>query len=456
MNYQEALQRILSLSDFERRPDGAIIPKEDLNRTEVLLERLGNPQLRVPAVHIAGTKGKGSTAALVASALTAHGYKTGLFTSPHLHTFCERLRLNGRPVPQERFASLLQEVWPHLEAVSDDPVLGRVTTFELLTAMSFLYYAQERADLQVLEVGLGGRLDSTNLCQPVVSTITSISLDHMEVLGDTIALIAREKGGIIKRGVTAVTAPQSPEALEVIQEVVQQQGVPLVNVAETYRWSLQEKSLDSQSFALAGPKGEYRLEMPLLGAHQLENAATAVATLEALEAAEYPVGADAIGEGFRRVEWPGRLEVLRRRPLVVADGAHNPYSLKRLAETLPHYLSYQGVVLVMGCGVAHDLEGMVAELASLSPRVIATRSRHPAALPTRVLQEAFARHSLEVREVEEVGQAMTEAMQQAGEADLVLATGSLFVVAEAIETVKGVPAELYPSLPRSSRISQRV
>jgi len=456
LDYQAALSRLLSLSDFERRADQTIVPKMDLGRIAALLARLGSPHLSAPAVHVTGTKGKGSTSAMVASVLRAQGYRTGLFTSPHLHTFCERIRLDGQMVPQQRFAELLNEAWPHLEAVGADPALGQVTTFELLTAMAFLYFAQERVDLQVLEVGMGGRLDSTNVCKPAVCVITSISLDHMEVLGDTVALIAGEKAGIIKEGVPVVTSPQTEEALAVIRRAAHQRHAPLVEVGKSYQWSLQENSLEGQAFGVSSPRGERLLAMPLLGAHQLENAATALAALDVLQTVGYPVTAEAMVEGFRGVDWPGRLEVLRQRPLVVADGAHNPYSLRRVLETLPQYFAYRNLVVVLGCGRGHDLEGMMAELVPFSLRIVVTRSRHPAAMPTWALREAVARHGIAVQEVEGVDRAVDETVQQAGEDDLVLATGSLFVVAEAIEAVKRVPAELYPSLPRSRRLPQQV
>ena len=236
MEYRQALDKMLSLTDLERvsgrTQSGG---RYNLHRIGLLLERMDNPHLKTPTVHITGTKGKGSTAAMITSVLAAQGYTPGLFTSPHLHTFRERIQLNGAPVSESEFAALLEAVWPEVEAVNSKDSVGEVTTFELLTAMAFLHFHRQRAGFQVIEVGLGGRLDSTNLVQPQLSVITSISLDHTRILGDTLEKIAFEKAGIIKQGTPVVTSPQKEEAMRVLRDVARARHAPLVSAGRSAR-----------------------------------------------------------------------------------------------------------------------------------------------------------------------------------------------------------------------------
>ena len=456
MHYRTALHHLLQLVDYERllSPNRDRV-RYDLRRMQALLDRLGNPHLGIPTVHIAGTKGKGSTAAMCASVLTHQGYRAGLYVSPHLHSFRERICLDGVPVSEEEFASLLETVWPALEWLNANGDYGEVTMFEALTAMAFSHF-NKRADFQVLEVGLGGRLDTTNLVIPQVCVITSLSLDHTSILGDTIEQIAAEKAGIIKAGVAVVTSPQVPEAMAVIESVCQERGSALIKLGEDLSWTKITTSPEGQSVEVQGRLGTYTLWTPLIGDYQLENVTAAVGALEVLKEKEFEISDRAMYDGFRKVSWPGRMEVLRRTPLVVCDGAHNRHSAAKLRDSLPGYLNYHRVILVIGISQDKDLRGIVEELAALSPQVIATRSRHPRAAPAREVAEAFLSQgalgltpqgrSLEVAQVEGVDRAMARAMAQAGDGDLVLATGSLFVAAEARETIKGIKPELYPEI----------
>ncbi|MSQ40225.1 MAG: bifunctional folylpolyglutamate synthase/dihydrofolate synthase [Dehalococcoidia bacterium] len=454
MDYRESIQHLLSLVDYERAYRTGGLPRYDLTRMEEFLRRLGNPHLQVPTVHLAGTKGKGSTAAMIASALTEQGYVTGLYTSPHLHAFRERIRMGLIPITAQEFASLVEGLSDAAQEVGKTDPHGGVTTFEMLTAMAFAHFARRRADIQVLEVGLGGRLDATNMVpRPLVCVITALSLDHTAILGNTVAEIAREKAGIIKPGVTVVTAPQLPEALAVIQEVCETRGATLVQVAQEYAWERTAQDLEGQSFTLRGRQGEWSLWIPLLGRHQMENAATAVTALDVLRRQGVSIAQRNMVQGLESVRWPGRLEVLQRDPLVVVDGAHNPASMGRLRQAVGEDLPHRRLLLVLGVSADKDFESMVEELARLNPAlVVATRSRHPRALPTSAIARPFQQRGVSVHEVAEVGEATRYAISQANEEDMVLVTGSLFAVAEAREQVKGIPPELYPELPRSSRV----
>ena len=453
-DYRSALRRLFQLVDLERlssaqRDRG----RYDLRRMEALLSRLGDPHLGIPTVHIAGTKGKGSTAAMCASVLSQQGYRTGLYTSPHLHTFRERIRLDGLPVSEETFAALVDEVWPAVDWINAHQEYGEVSVFEALSAMAFQYFRKE-ADFQVLEVGLGGRLDTTNLVKPDVCAITSLSLDHTAILGDTIEHIASEKGGIIKPGTVVVASPQSPEAMAVIESICEEKGAELIKVGTDVTWSSGPRDLEGQSVNVRGRFRNYDLHTPLLGEYQLENVATVGGVLEVLIDRGFDISSHAFEDGMSRLSWPCRMEVLRTAPLVVCDGAHNPYSAAKLRDSLPAYFSYRSVVPVVGVSQDKNLEGIVSELAGLSRslggkgRVIVTRSRHPRASETQALSEAFLAHQIEALELEGVDRAIEMALELADPEDLVLATGSLFVAAEAREAIKGIEPELYPELER--------
>lgn len=432
MDIQQALDYIYSFIDYESqsRPRDAV--HYDLRRVDELLARLGNPHLKAKTVHIAGTKGKGSVAAMVASALVAAGYDTGLFTSPHLVTFNERIRVNDRLISDRELVALVERLQPEVAVVNEKATYGRITTFELMVALAFGYFELKKVDWQVIEVGLGGRLDATNVVQPEVAVITSISLDHTEVLGDTLAEIATEKAGIIKPGVSLVISPQAAEAAGVIEEVCLAVGVKPVRVGSDVTWQKLASDIDRQSLLVKGRLDSYRLSIPLLGQHQLRNAATAVAVMEILQEKGFHISPENIVDGFSRVNWPGRLQVLRRRPLLVVDGAHNPDSAAKLRQALEEYFDFDRAILIIGTSSDKDVAGIVAELAPLFDEVIVTRSIHPRALETAPIAAEFKRYGLEAKETGDIVEALPLALARAGEKDIICVTGSLFVVAGAI------------------------
>jgi len=441
-DYQAALNYVLSFADYERASRSAVI--FDLARIEALLKRLGEPQLAARSVHIAGTKGKGSTSAMIASMLTASGYRTGLYTSPHLHTFRERIKVDGELIAEKEFAKIVEGLKPEVEAVNCLGGFGELTTFEILTALAFVYFKERGVDFQVLETGLGGRLDATNVVKPEVCVITSISFDHTEVLGNTLAQIAMEKAGIIKPGSRVVSAPQASEASMVIEKVCRERGASLIRAGKEVAWRRNKFSDSGQSFQLKGIRGDYDLTIPLLGEHQLENAALAVVALEVLADLGVKFSSADIATGLSQVCWPGRLQILQHNPLFVVDGAHNAHSAMKLREALKQYFDFDGVILIVGTSQDKDIAGIVAELSPLPSMVIVTRSHHPRAVATSELIAEFSKWGIKPQVTENVASAVDLALVEAKPIDLICATGSLFVVAEVIEYLKGLPYEQYP------------
>jgi len=432
VTYQEALDYIYSYIDYEQVARPRDPANYDLRRTQELLARIGSPHLKARSVHIAGTNGKGSTAAMIASVLTASGYTTGLYTSPHLYRLNERIRVDGRLISDDGLIALVEKLKGDVEAVSRKATYGKLTTFEILTALAFACFELKGVDFQVLEVGLGGRLDATNVINPEVSVITSISFDHTDVLGDTLAEVATEKAGIIKSGGIVVTSPQTEEVAKVLGDVCRARRAGLIRVGHDVSWRRLDFSLNRQLFQVEGRLGSYRLSIPLPGRYQLDNAATAVAALEVLVEKGFNIPAAGLVRGLEEVSWQGRLQVLGHHPLVVVDGAHNPDAARQLRQSLQEYFDFDHAVLVIGVSCDKDVAGIASELAPLFDRVIVTRSRHPRAMAPAQVETGFVRCGKEAQVVDNVSAALSLALSLAGEKDLVCVTGSLFVVGEAM------------------------
>jgi dihydrofolate synthase/folylpolyglutamate synthase len=421
--YNQALDYLYSFVDYSLKKASELARAEfNLERMFALLEKLGNPHHDFPAIHVAGTKGKGSTCAFAAAALQAAGYRTGLYTSPHLHDFCERIQLDGRPVSHAALVALVEEVKPAVAAVP------RLTTFEITTALAFLYFSRAQVEAAVIEVGLGGRLDATNVIAPRVSVITAISLDHTAVLGDTLALIAGEKAGIIKPETPLVSAPQADEALEVIARIGRERAAPLTLVGRDVLFATGLHNLDGQAVQLRTPDGSpLYLHIPLLGAHQAENAAVAYA---ALIAGGFDVTDEAVARGFAQASWPGRFEVVRKEPPVVLDSAHNDESARRLRQALDDYLPGRPVTLIFGASEDKNVAGMLAALKPRLARLIAVRADHPRALDVETLLGYAGQAGVEAEASPSAGEALERAIRLAGPDGLVLSAGSIFITAE--------------------------
>jgi dihydrofolate synthase/folylpolyglutamate synthase len=449
LTYAEAIRYLYSFANYEFTPlERASAAALDLRRLRVLLARLDDPQRGRHTVHITGSKGKGSTAAMIAAILRESGQRTGLFTSPHLHRETERIQVDGEPIPTDDFIRLVETIQPLVAATNATGEYGRLTTFELRTALSFLWFREQQVDWQVIEVGLGGRLDATNvLDEKELCVFTPVSLEHTRILGDTVAKIAADKSGILRRGCRAVMGLQRESAADVFRAACAALDVPLEEVAETCRMAPGRADADCQEMRLRTPRADYRVALPLLGRHQLENAATAILAVENLRVAGIDAPPPVVGKALTEVKWPGRLEVIKRRPLLVLDGAHNGDSARRLAQALRAHFSFRRVLLVVGLNADKDMSAFARELATLDPEVTATRARLPRAAAANDVADAFRREGVPARIAPSVAWAVDDALAEAGPADLVCVTGSLYVVAEARAWVLGIvpsPAEAIP------------
>jgi dihydrofolate synthase/folylpolyglutamate synthase len=428
-----SLDFLFGLLDPERYPrDHA--REAGLVRTARLLRRLGQPQRDLRVVLVAGTKGKGSTAAMLAAVAQAAGRRVGLYVKPHLVDYRERIRVDGALIAPEALDRAVAQVRPHVEAAAADPE-GVPTYFEVSVAVALLHFREAAVDLAVLEVGIGGRLDATNVTDPLLGVITPISRDHVDRLGPDLGGIAREKAGIARPGRPLVVAPQSPEATAVVSAAAAQTGAVLVPVASRARWEPAAMTPAGQAFTLRtdGLQGrDYgRLWVPLVGRHQLVNAATAVVAAEVLTADGRALPADAVRRGLERLEWPGRVEVVRRRPDVVVDVAHNPASMGALRDALLELWPGHRVVLVAGMVDGHDADATVELIAPLASVAVATEPRHVRAIPARDLAALLRRHVRQVEVLPDRAGAVARGVALTGPDDLLVVTGSFYLVGEA-------------------------
>jgi dihydrofolate synthase / folylpolyglutamate synthase len=423
MTYDEALQYLNGLIRFG--------VKLDLGRFRLLCDRMENPQSEFQAVHVGGTNGKGSTTAMCASILRSAGYKTGTYLSPYVHDVRERIQVDGEMIPKADFAAIMERIIPHLEAVAATDA-GQPTEFEAKTLIAFLYFAQMGVDFACVEVGMGGRFDATNVLDPVVSVITNVSLDHMERLGDTIEKIAFEKAGIIKLRRPVVTAAEDP-AWRVISEVAAERKAPIYRVCpdcgltDAITWNVDD---DGLLFVTTPNRAYSGLALGLPGAFQYPNAACAIGAVELIEKTGQQIGETAIRQGLAQAYIPGRLEVLRRNPTVIIDGAHNPDAATRLAEAIKSTFKYRNLLLVAGMLSTHSATDFLAQIAPLAKRIIVTAPDWPLARPAKEIAEDARAFCENVTIVEPVQAAVDAALAEAEEEDLVLVTGSFYVIGE--------------------------
>jgi dihydrofolate synthase/folylpolyglutamate synthase len=427
--YNQALDYLYSFVDYSLKKSSELAKADfNLDRMRALMVLLGNPESKYPIIHVAGTKGKGSTCAMIASALTANGYKTGLYTSPHLQDYVERIQIDGKPISHDELIELVELVKPYVA------VVPKLTTFEITTAIGLLNFARQKVEAAVIEVGLGGRLDATNIVTPQVSVITSLSYDHMAVLGNTLTLIAGEKAGIIKPDVPVVSAPQKEEALVVLEKVTGKYHVPMTLVGREVIFEAGEHSLDGQTLRISHrPSSTVQeksviLRIPLLGMHQVINAATA---FTALKVSGLRVNEEAIARGFAKVYWPCRFEIVRNEPPIILDSAHNQDSFQKLDQTLEEYFPDRSIILIFGSSEDKDIAGMLEALKSRLKLILATRAIHPRAIAPEDIVETANRLGVMAEATACVEDAVTRAMDLAEvDREIIVSAGSMFVTAE--------------------------
>ena len=495
MEYEEAVRFIFGFTNYEFTPLAAA-PSEALrlDRIRALLARLGDPQRGRHTVHITGSKGKGSTACMLAALLAQDGGRVGLFTSPHLHSPRERIMIDGAALSEEDFARLTSQLRPHVEAANQLRPGDALTTFELLTALAFLAFRELGCAWQAVEVGIGGRLDATNvLDEKDLCVFTPISLEHTAILGSTTAAIAADKAGILRPGCRAVLAPQDEAPEAVLLRACAELGVPAERVSESCTWQREPFDLDGQQCRMETARACYDFWLPLLGSYQVENAATAILALEnvspsgvpltlssasggphgdenassapgsagfqparaakmaalpALQRKHFQITPEAVAQAFASLRWPGRLEVLSGAPLIIVDGAHNAASARRLAEALAELCSGRRLTLVLGTLADKDLTGIVEALAPLAAEVITVQADLPRARDAAEIALAFEKAGVPARAGGSVAAGLREALAVVRQAhherqasDAICVAGSLYVVAEARAALLGITQE---------------
>ncbi len=408
-----------------------------LERTTLALRLCDDPQRRFSSVHVAGTNGKGSTAAILHAILSAAGYKVGLFTSPHLIDFCERIRIGTRWVSPREVVETVAAIKSCIE-----PAEIRLTPFEMMTVLAFHIFDQARVDIAIVEVGLGGRLDATNVLTPLVSIITSIGLDHQQYLGSTLADIAREKGGIIKPAIPAVLGKLDQESRDVLCRRARDQGSTILSYGQDF--TLEKDA--SGRYCYSGKQHQYEgLQLSLNGKFQARNAAVALAGLEYLQD-PFPVSVVQIGAGLQLVRWPGRLDIVSTRPLVILDGAHNIQALHTLLAELPDLVPHQRPVFLFGVMRDKAWRPMVAALEQVAAEVVVTAVTQPRAEDPYTVQRAFSSNR-SVRVVERAAEACRQLLHRAGPQDAIVVCGSLFLVGEVLPLFPEALAPSRPTLP---------
>jgi dihydrofolate synthase / folylpolyglutamate synthase len=437
MNYSEAIQYVYQFTNYEAVPRPHAEDNYDLRRLFEILALLGNPHLKARSLHITGTNGKGSTAAMLASVLTSSGYKTGLYTSPHLITTRERFMIDGQMISESEFTEIVAYIKPFVEEVNKRATYGILTVFEILTVVSFVFFANNKAFFQVMEVGMGGRFDATNVIQPEICFMASISYDHCDILGDTLTKIAGEKCGIIKPGCTVISHPQVEEAALVIRNDCRKKEVKLIEVGREINRRSLKYDFDHQDIEVIGRLGTYQVTIPLLGQYQLDNTAAAVAGLEVLIEKGYRITSENIHQGLAAVQFPGRMNLVARNPLIVLDGGHNPGAAHNLKEAVLQYFTPHKRILVIGIAGDKDIPAIIRELAPAFPDVIVTKAHSQRAARPGVLAAEFAKYGIKALQTEDVVSAISEAKSRASPRDLIVITGSLYVVGEAKEYLEG-------------------
>jgi dihydrofolate synthase / folylpolyglutamate synthase len=433
MDYLSAVRYLLSLGRELAAPTQAAAAKFSLENIAILLERLGRPDRAYPSIHIAGTNGKGSTAAFAESILRQAGFRTGLNTSPHLERINERFRINGEEISDELFAETFTRIHSVIEEIlAEGRLRAHPTYFECVTALAFEVFARQRVEFAVIEVGLGGRLDATNIIAPVVSVITRIDFDHENFLGHSLREIAGEKAGILKYGVPAVSAPQLPEAREVLQARAEELHCPLVETAEVFR--MEQESMEGGCVRARVTElatgAQFSVAPPLPGRFQLQNALNAVAAARVLQSKGFRVTDENIQRGIAEARWPGRLEKLQSRPDVYLDGAHNPGAARELAGFLEQNFAGRRIVMIYGAMRDKAVDEVTGLLFPLAAEVIFTQPNNPRSVSAAQLAQMAGHHAAHFSIIDDAEVALDRALVTTRPGDVIFITGSLYLVGQ--------------------------
>ena len=431
---KQALEYLFSRTDYEKQTRLRYnVTTFSLERMERLLSLLGNPHKKLATAHIAGTKGKGSTATMLARMLEANSYTVGLYTSPHVVDLHERIAINGKNITDSELLGLINRIYAPVEKMAKD----NPTFFEIFTAMAFMYFVDKKVDIAVIETGLGGRLDSTNVIEPAVVGITSISIDHQNLLGSTIDSIAREKAGVIKKGVPVVTVPQDPAAMKELKKAATAAKAPFMvtgkDIDFSYRFESSREHGPHTRICLTTPTSKFEhLRVPLPGEHQAINCGLAIAMLDMLKAGGYKIDDNKAAEGLKNIQMPGRMEIISHDPRILIDAAHNAASIKALIAAIGQHIPYDSMIVIFGCGQDKDIRGMLEQLQYGADKMIFTRSNSPKAVYPQDLADMYTEICGKMCQT---AMSLSEALRIASSAiskeDLICITGSFYLVGQA-------------------------
>ena len=439
---KQGLEYLFSRTDYEKQTRLRYnVTTFSLERMEKLLSLLGNPHKKLVTAHIAGTKGKGSTATMLARMLEANGYNTGLYTSPHVVDLHERIAINGRNITDSELLGLINRIYAPVEKMVKD---NKPTFFELFTAMAFMYFTDKKVDIAIIETGLGGRLDSTNVIAPAVVGITSISIDHQNLLGNTLDSIAREKAGVIKKGIPVVSVPQDPAAMKEIRKAATAVKAPLTvtgkDIDFSYRFESSRENGPHTRICLTTPTSKFEhLRVPMPGEHQAINCGLAIAMLDVLKAGGYKIDDSKAIEGLKDVRMPGRMEIIHNDPRILIDAAHNAASIKALIAAIGQHIPYDSMVVIFGCGQDKDIRGMLEQLQYGADKAIFTRSNSPKAVFPQELADMYTEICGKMCQTAmSLNEALKIASSAIGREDLICITGSFYLVGQAKVMFKSV------------------
>lgn len=427
--YEKALDYIYSFIDHSLTRNLRYSPKKfNLDRMKAFMDVLGNPQNAYKVIHVAGTKGKGSTCAMLTGILTAAGYKTGFYSSPHMIDFRERIRIGIEKISKYDLSVYVEKLKPFINKIDD------LTTFEIITGLALKYFADQGADFAVVEVGMGGRLDATNVVEPLLSIITTISHDHMKILGNTLAKIAREKAGIIKQNTPVIISKQKKSAKDEIVKIAKSNNAQVIQSEDHFVLEKTSYSLEGQAFRIIGRgSGSFKTSksdevfLPLIGDHQLDNVKTALNCVYELRKIGYEIPFEGIKTGLKSLEWPGRFEVISKDPLTIVDGAHNRDSFRKLEETINMYLKDKYKILIFGASEDKEVKLMLTIIQSSIDLLIVTRSRHPRALESGFLEEKARELGIPCLATETVEEGIDLAEKNYSSNSVIIAAGSIFI-----------------------------